>query len=252
MTMQRFVGSVEELGERECGVICATDELARDGHILEPGGISLTNFKQNPIVLWQHIPEEPLGVCTAIAVEGRALAARVEFAPVGASIRADEICALVKAGVVRGVSIGFDPIEAVPLDSAKGSRGGLRITQSELLEISFCSVPVDTGAKVVSRGFASRPGAMAMLRSLPALSSAAIQRALDHVGRPTGRARPFGLLSPQEQMAAYQRARSAHCNTVWGLQRIEGEKEQRYSCEQRRADIERLQAIGESYTARRH
>jgi HK97 family phage prohead protease len=239
MTMHRFLtGGVEALGEREVGVVAATDQLARDGHILEPSGISLTNYRANPVVLWQHQSEQPIGACTAIGLEGRALAARIEFAPTGASTVADEICALVKSGVIRGISIGFDPIDVEPLDAKMGSRGGLRIRSSELLEISFCSVPVDTNARVVARGLKSVYRAEAILRALPRVSSTSVQRALDQVRHPHRRGeRPIAMLTAWERSALEQRARTAHAMTVWGLQQVERERERILSYEQRQADL---------------
>jgi HK97 family phage prohead protease len=232
---ERFLGSVQGLGDREVGIICATDQLARDGHVLIPQGIDLAAYKSNPIVLWSHQPEQPVGACTAIAVENGALAARVQFAPAGASAISDEICALVKANVVRGVSIGFNPVEAEPLDPAQGSRGGLRITAAELLEISFVAIPADTGAKVVARSIASLPGAAALLRALPAVAPGAIERAFSQLARARDQ-RPSYLLSPREQFEA-ERAR---CMTTWALGQAEREREKQSSYEQRQADLRAL------------
>lgn len=221
MTMQRFVTSgVESLGEREVGIIASTAELARDGHIIEQSGINLTNYRKNPVVLWNHdVDQPPVGVCTAVGLQNGSLAARIEFAPAGASNLADEICGLVKAGIVRGVSIGFDPIDGEPLNPAK-PRGGMRVTKCELFEISFCNVPVDTRALVVARSFSSRPGALEMLRALPRTSPTSpegIERALSEIGRRYGQVRtaplPARYLTPNDHMAA----RAQHARTVWAI-----------------------------------
>jgi HK97 family phage prohead protease len=221
VTMQRFVtGGVESLGEREVGVICSTNELARDGHVLEPSGINLANYRHNPVVLWNHdVNQSPIGTCTSIGIQNGSLAARIEFAPEGMSNLADEICGLAKAGIVRGVSIGFDPLETEPLNTAK-PRGGQHITKSELFEISFVNVGADTGAGVVARSFASRPGAEAMLRALPRTSptsTAGVERALSEIARRYGQQRtqpkPLAAWTPNDHMAA----RAQHMRTIWAI-----------------------------------
>ncbi len=128
----------------------STAALARDGHILVPQGCLLDNYRANPIVLWQHDPEHPVASAENIQVGPDSITARVRFAPDGISHKADEVRGLVKAGIVRAVSVGFDPIDGEPLDPKK-PRGGQRFTKWELLECSFCSVPVDTGAIVTAR-----------------------------------------------------------------------------------------------------
>jgi len=81
---------------------------------------------------------------------GDKITARVRFAAVGISPDADKVRGLVKGGIVRSVSVGFDPLDAEPLDPKK-PYGGQRFTRWELLECSFVSVPADPGAVVTAR-----------------------------------------------------------------------------------------------------
>jgi HK97 family phage prohead protease len=152
MAMIRKVmpAQVTALGENEVEVVISTAQIARDGHVLVPSGARLENYRANPIILWQHDPEVPVGNGEDIQVEGDKIRARAMFAPPGISPKADEIRGLVKAGVIRAVSVGFEPIDGEPLDPTK-PRGGQRFTEWDLLEFSFCSVPVDTGAVVTAR-----------------------------------------------------------------------------------------------------
>jgi HK97 family phage prohead protease len=152
MTMMRAAlpAEMNTLGEDEVEVIISTSALARDGHVLDPAGCDLTNYRANPVVLWQHNPDQPVGRAADLVVEGDRIRARITFAPAGVSAKADEVRGLVKSGIVSGISVGFDVLDAEPLDP-KNPRGGQRFTRWELLECSFCSVPVDTGATVTAR-----------------------------------------------------------------------------------------------------
>jgi uncharacterized protein len=153
MIRQACATRIRALGNDECEAVLMTDSLARDGHIIDPAGMVLSNYLRNPIILWQHNPECPVGIASNITRYSNRIAARIAFAPVGVSSTADEVRGLVKGGVVTAMSIGFDVIDAEPLDPHQGNRGGLHITKSELLECSFVSVPADTGAVVTARGY---------------------------------------------------------------------------------------------------
>lgn len=224
MEKRFYMGGLEPLAEREVGVVASTAQLGRDGHIVEPSGIDLTAYRKNAIVLWSHSPEDPVGVTTAIGVRDGALAARIEFAPLGISALADQCCSLVKAGVVKAVSIGFQPLQSVPIDR-NDPRAGRHITSAELLEISFVSIPADTGALVVER--AAPPIGMIGFSALRPVPRAAIERAAARVPRSRG-----GLImSPT--------------NHVWSL--LEAKRrddEQRFGRAARQRDLDRLRERG--------
>ena len=230
--MQRFFsGDIAELGPRQIGVVAATGNVARDGHIIEISGLDLTNYRKVPIVLYQHDSSQPVGTATSLGVVGNALAACIQFAPPGISVVADQCCAMTKAAILRGISIGFDPdwSTAEPLDPKK-PRGGQRFRKSELLEISVVSIPSDTGATVVQRSFGGREDFRRMIERLPAVGKPSIERAAAKLPRNAG----GRILS--------------HAGHVWTLLQIEEqkreEKARRYSRQARKADLERLRARG--------
>jgi HK97 family phage prohead protease len=158
MTMRRrFVtADISPVGENDVLIRMTTAALARDGDILMPGGCVLENYRANPIQLWSHDPSEPVGTNSEIVVGDDCIAARCTFAPPGVSAVADKVRGLVKSGIVRGVSVGFEPLDGEPLDPAKPLRG-MRITRWELLECSFVSIPADPGAVVTARAVADTP-----------------------------------------------------------------------------------------------
>jgi len=230
--MQRFFsGDIEALGDREIGVIAATSNVARDGHVIEINGLNLNEYRKVPIVLYQHDSSQPVGTATSLGVVGNALAARIQFAPPGISVVADQACALCKAAILRGISIGFDPdwSTAEPLDPKK-PRGGQRFRKSELLEISVVSIPSDTGATVVQRSFGGREDFRRLIERLPPISRPSIERAAAKLPRHAG----GRILS--------------HAGHVWTLLQIAEQKREeqkrRYSRQARKADLERLRARG--------
>lgn len=150
MMRKLFRAQVNVLGEDEVEVVMSTAAVARDGHILIPQGCVLDNYRANPIVLWSHDPNYPIGNAENVAIAGDKITARIRFAPLGISAKADEVRGLMKSGVVRAVSVGFDPVEMEPLNPNR-PRGGQRISTWELLELSPVSVPADTGAVVTAR-----------------------------------------------------------------------------------------------------
>jgi uncharacterized protein len=93
-------------------------------------------------LLWQHQQEEPIGVfeqlfedANGLYVEGRLLLA-VQ--------RAQEAHALLKAGALSGMSIGYSPVRYA-IDAATGVR---RLSEVELWEISLVTFPANTSAQV--------------------------------------------------------------------------------------------------------
>jgi HK97 family phage prohead protease len=169
---QTFPGSVRSVGEREFKFTAVTAGLGRDGHILVPAGVDLSEYRKVPVILWQHALSSPVARCTHIALVDGEVRGTAEFAPAGTSAAVDEAFGCVKSGVVGAVSVGFDIVDATPLDPKKGARAGLRISRSTLLEISLVSVPADVGALITQRAYRSAHQMKQIIRASEAISEA--------------------------------------------------------------------------------
>ena len=148
MTIRKdFSAKADDLGPRRVRVQCSSDAVDRMGEIVVQAGV---RFASSLPVLWSHDASQPIGRAYPSRDAGGNLVAEVEFAPEGISPKADEICGLVKAGVVDTVSIGFDPTSTQPMDPSR-PKGAQRYTQAEWLELSFVSVPANPDAQVTAR-----------------------------------------------------------------------------------------------------
>jgi HK97 family phage prohead protease len=133
------------LGERQIMVIASDATLDRTKDVLRPEGCVLDNYHENPVVLASHDPTQAIGNAKAAIRNGR-VEALIDFAPAGISVKADEYCGLAKAGVLRAVSVGFDPIEFKP-----NKAGGYDYNRWELMELSIVAVPANPGARIIAR-----------------------------------------------------------------------------------------------------
>lgn len=132
--------------------VLSDETVDRMGDVIEAKGWVLTNFKRNPIALFGHSSDFPIGTWENIRVEGKRLLADLKLASRGTSARIDELIALVEQGVLRAVSVGFQPIERKPLSEESDSMfGPFRYLRQELLETSLVSVPANPSALQVAR-----------------------------------------------------------------------------------------------------
>lgn len=114
----------------------------RMGDVIEKGAFA--SLKLPMPMLFGHDQNDPVGVWDAaeersdgLHLKGRLL---VDDLP-----RAREVRALVQAGAVRGISIGFFARKALP----RGGRGRT-IKEVDLLEASLVAVPAHPGARVTT------------------------------------------------------------------------------------------------------
>src|SRR4051812_12597078 len=111
----------------------------RLGDVIKADGWDLANFKKNPIALFGHRSDFPIGKWSNVRVIDNELRGVLNLAPEGTSPRIDEVRSLVDAGILKAVSVGFRPITS---KENPDSRGEI-IVESELVECSLVSVPAN-------------------------------------------------------------------------------------------------------------
>lgn len=126
--------------------IASTPSPDRYGDVMEPDG---AKFNLPLPLLWQHDPLQPIGSITKARVtnDGIEITAQVAKAdaktPSLMAARLAEAWASIKSGLVRGLSIGFRPIEYAYIDD-----GGTRFTAWDLMEVSAVTIPANADCNI--------------------------------------------------------------------------------------------------------
>jgi HK97 family phage prohead protease len=139
---------------REITGIASTPQLDRVNDVVEPLG--LTFAKDTPLLL-NHNHAQPVGNVqfgrpTAKGLPFKATIAKVTE-PGAVKDRTDESWHSVKAGLIRGVSIGFVPKASEPLGKGKGTR----YTKADIHELSLVAIPANPGAIITAFKSLSQP-----------------------------------------------------------------------------------------------
>lgn len=133
------------------------------GDTIKPGAFRKTLSERKktggPAMFWSHNPDEPIGVWTDLVEDERGLKATGKL--VTETARGAEAYALLKAGAVNGLSIGFRARSA-----ERGPNGGRVLTDIELIEISLVSLPAASRARVTQvKGAVSSASAAAFVQA---------------------------------------------------------------------------------------
>ena len=164
----------EEEGTVEC--IITTQGVDRSGDIVISKGVNTDEFNKIPSVFLNHdYSILPIAKCVELVHKEGSISAKIKFAlnvPL-----ARDVYELVKAGVLKGVSIGFDASEVLlkgckafdeitksmgmDLDTYKSAKRV--ITQWKLYEFSLVSVPANAECYVKSLGKGMSPELMKYL-----------------------------------------------------------------------------------------
>ena len=116
----------------------STNHVDRAGDTILPTAWlrGLDNYNKNPIILFNHDYDDPIGKCTSINIVSNGLEIEAEISP------SAEVYNFVKEGILKTFSVGFSLNEAMYDDV----NGGFIITDAELYEISIVSVPCNQEA----------------------------------------------------------------------------------------------------------
>ena len=150
-----WTSTFKSLGDTDDGGVeikgsASTNAVDRAGDIIErdawtKGG--LENFKTNPIILFNHNYDKPIGRATNLKVtdNGLEISAKISKA-------AGDVTQLIKDGVLGAFSVGFKVKDADYMTETDG----YKIKDAELFEVSVVSLPCNQGATFgLSKSFGS-------------------------------------------------------------------------------------------------
>ncbi len=113
------------------------------GDVVEKGAfIKSLNDRQQLPILWQHNPANPVGITVAINEDDYGL--RVKGKLVLDSPRGKEAYALLRAGAICGLSIGYDAVR----HSYDTGRNARRLQEIKLWELSLVTFPANPAARI--------------------------------------------------------------------------------------------------------
>ncbi len=116
------------------------------GDIVQKGAYAraLSRFSQDARqvkMLWQHDPAQPIGVWQEVREDGQGLYVKGRL--LDSVARAREAAALIAAGAIDGLSIGYRTVRAT-----KNDKGQRLLTELELWEVSLVTFPMLPSARV--------------------------------------------------------------------------------------------------------
>lgn len=149
--------------------VMSTAKVDRVGDSIDVEGWDLSDFAANPVMLYEHRRDEPVGIWKNFGIADGALTGEPVFHPAELNPFAARLAGLYDGGWLKAFSVGFVPIEMEPIPATNG----FRIKRAKLIECSCVAVPANTdalmkaapGAKIVPVFAASHPFATAEART---------------------------------------------------------------------------------------
>lgn len=113
--------------------------LDRVGDVVDPNAFkdTLQMYLKNPVVLYQHDQDHPIGKTLSASIQPDGLWVEIEILPAGKSAKIDEVWNLIEFGALSAFSIGYKTLEVDFQDDF------FLLSNLELLEISVVSIPAN-------------------------------------------------------------------------------------------------------------
>jgi HK97 family phage major capsid protein/HK97 family phage prohead protease len=122
--------------------VASSPVVDRMGDIVEPDGAV---FKLPLPLLWQHRSDQPIGHVTWAKATKAGIQIKAQIAK-DLLPRIDEAWTLIRSGLVRGLSIGFAPLESARIEGSFG----FHFLKWEWLELSAVTIPANADATITT------------------------------------------------------------------------------------------------------
>lgn len=127
--------------------VLSTEVPDRVGDIVKIDGLNTKNFEANPVALYMHNHQEPIGMWQNLRKQSGALLGDLILASRGTSRLVDFAHSMISQGMLKAVSVSFFPSESTKNKSGRG----FTISKSELIEVSLVTVPMNPEALMVAK-----------------------------------------------------------------------------------------------------
>ena len=139
--------ATEDGGKRRFSGIASTPQTDRMGDVVEPKGAM---FKLPIPLLWQHDSRDPIGWITSARVTDKGIEVDAEVANIPEDgelkTRLTTAWQMIKSGLVRGLSIGFNAQETARIEGTYG----YHILKWLWLELSAVTIPANEQATILA------------------------------------------------------------------------------------------------------
>ncbi len=146
---RKFARFGEDLTVNEAvieGYASLFDQADQGGDIVAKGAYQQSLAKGGRVkMLWQHDPAQPIGVWDLVREDARGLWVKGRL--LESVEKGREAAALIAAGAIDGLSIGYRTVKAV-----KNDQGRRVLTELELWEVSLVTFPMLPSARVAAKG----------------------------------------------------------------------------------------------------